>query len=359
MKLGTHQTMDPIRVDVESMPEDRDASVVVGASQKDDGSLERSLQVEGPLFGHGASGRCGFDAGRMSLAAGGDVAIGASFECCETFVFESIPDLGLPAAVEAFDGRLEASLVGHHEDGSDLEAETEANDPSDRIGIVVWSGEAVVVVELGVGGQAHFGPMFQERFEDELGGHASSRPGDGQAAMQGNSRKNRKMRATADAQPFDGIEAVELAVTGGQVGQVPSFWWRWTAWSLSAVEQSMTFEDASDGAHRGQRLDALLLEVSMDGRCAVLAQGASFLEPLASGKHTLLDGVWGASRLLRSGRTVLPVYAVESFSLGVSDPILDGGERNMEGACDGSHGLSTSHSGDHLASLICGELFEP
>ena len=118
-------------------------------------------------------------------------------------------------------------------------------------------------------------------------------------------------------------------------------------------------QDVADGADRGQRLEALLLEVSMDGRCAVLAQGASFFEPPASGKDPLLGGAWGAARLLRSRRTILPVEPVDAFSLGASDPILDGGERDAEGACDGLHGLSASDGSDHLSPLFCGEFFEP
>ena len=152
MELGTDQTMGPVGVHLESMSEDGEASVVVGAPQEDDGSLEGSLQVERPALGNGASGRCGLDPGGVSLAASGDVAVGAPFERSDASVLESIPHLGLPAAVEAFDSRLESGFVGHHEDGSDPEAEAEANDPADCIGIVAWSGEAVVVVELGVSG---------------------------------------------------------------------------------------------------------------------------------------------------------------------------------------------------------------
>ena len=64
--------MDPVGIDLKGMTEDGDAPALVGASQVEDGPMERrSLEVQTPAFGERASGWGGLDSGSMSVAASG------------------------------------------------------------------------------------------------------------------------------------------------------------------------------------------------------------------------------------------------------------------------------------------------
>lgn len=220
---GADEAVDPMGVGKEVVSEDWYVSAVVGASQVDDGSPEVRLEVETPWLRERASGGGGFDAGCVAGARGGDVALGAVSQSAEASVLEACPDFRLPTGVEAFDGGLEAGFVGNGEDGGDIEAEAEAYHAADGVGVLSRSGEAVVVVELGIAGQSEFAPVLVERFEDAVGSELPLGPDGREASVQRNSRENREVRPAADGHAFDGVEAVEFAASVGDFGEIPAF----------------------------------------------------------------------------------------------------------------------------------------
>jgi len=150
---GSNEPVKPSGVHQEGVSEEVGYSPGAGATKVDEASAGAALKVEFPPRGKGAARGSRFDAGGGSLAVRVQVPAGALLEGRERFVEEPGPDLALPPAVEALDGPLEARLSRRDEHRGDLEAQAEAGDAPDRVGMHVGSLEARVVVELGVRGQ--------------------------------------------------------------------------------------------------------------------------------------------------------------------------------------------------------------
>src|SRR5690349_3089115 len=73
---------------------------------------------------------------------------------------KALPDLGLPTGVEAFDSGLKAGFSWRSEDGSNAQAQTQADHPSQSVAKLVSSLETRVVIELGIGRQPKGFPMI-------------------------------------------------------------------------------------------------------------------------------------------------------------------------------------------------------
>jgi hypothetical protein len=350
---GSDETVDPIGVDWEVMTEDLDMPFVISASQINDPSLEGRLEVELPSLGEGGSSWCSFDPNGMASARSGDITFRTLFQAAKTPVLEASPDFGLPTAVETFDAGLESGLVGDSKDGSHAEAQTESNDATNGIRMLSGSCKAVVVVELGIAGQPDFAPVLLERFEDIVGTELSLRPGSREASMQGNSGKNRQMGPSTDCQTFDGIEAVQLAVSIGDLRDIPALGRRRAANTLSAIESAVPRQNAPDGSHRRQRVGVSLLEFSVNGTSTILAQCASFPESFASGQHLSFDGDAGAPGLLGNATTILPVDAIQSLSHGATDPMLNSRQGYTKGVSDGPQGRAISYFSNHPTPILC------
>lgn len=267
-------------------------------------------------------------------------------------MFKAGPDLGLPTAVEAFDGRLKSHFVRRGEDRSDLEAETESDHAADGVRVLPRSCEAVVVVELSIAWKAHVLPMAEEGLEDELGGDLALGPHGGETSEQGNSRENRQCWPATDGQAFDGVEAVEFRSLGSDGGEVPALGRSRPTDAFAAVEEAVSGQDAADGAYAGKRFGASLLQLAMDCRGAVLAKDAALLELLPESQHASFGGRVGSMDSLGGTGTVLPLDAIQSLTRGASDPVLDCGKGYPVGARHRSHRVSLPHVSDHLATLL-------
>src|SRR3990172_2124467 len=357
MDFSADHSLDPVVIDREGVPKNVGLSVVVGSPQVDEGALGGRLQVQPPAFGDGRAGRCGLDACGMALPRGGDVALGAGLQGGGAAMLETRPDLGLPEAVKVFDGRLEAGLVRNGEDRDNAQAQAQADHTADRVRVLPRSREAVVVVELGVARPADLAPMLLQGLDDEGGADPAFRPDRRQTAMQGNPRENRQLRPTADGQAFDGVEAVQFAVSVGDRGEIPTGGRRGTADAWAAIQHAMSGENATDGANRGERWGGLGPELSMDGRGSVLSQSAAILETLAGGQDASFQGGLGTSRLAWGGTAVVPIDAVQTLALSPLHPMLDGGQRNRVAIGDRSHGTASSNFSHHLGAILGRQVF--
>jgi len=267
---------------------------------------------------------------------------------------EAVPDFGLPTSVETLDGGLEPCFVGCGEDRRDLQAEAETDDAANGIGMLPGTRESIVVVELDVSRQSPIAPMPKQCLDDCRRGDPPFGPHRGQPSVKRNSGENRHMRTAADGKPFDGIEAVQLARPRGHFGEIPTGRWRRTAQSFASVETSMTCENSSDGPAGGNEID-LSKELSTNGVGTELAQSAVSLESFSSRENTSLEGQGCPISLPGSGRSILPVDAIETLLPGPICPILNGRERHGKAPGYGAPRLSLANSGDHFATIGRGE----
>lgn len=240
VEFGSDESVCPVGVDEVAMSEDFGMSRAVGSAEEDDGPLRWSLQVERPVFWKRQARRSGVDSWGMAFVTGLDVSAGALNEVSEPKVLEAVPDLGLPASIEAFDGRLKASFLGWSEDRNDVETEADANHSADRIGMLSGSGEPVVIVELGISRKAEHLPMFDQRSDDGLGGDAALGPGPGESAMQGNACQNAEVRPSLNRESFDRIKSIEFAVSLRHAGQIPALRRCRPASSHASIEETIS-----------------------------------------------------------------------------------------------------------------------
>lgn len=74
---------------------------------------------------------------------------------------ETDPELGLPLGIEAYNGGLKAGPMWEHENGQDLEGETEVDDTFHGSWMLMRSLKAGVVIEWNKVRQPSGAPMFQ------------------------------------------------------------------------------------------------------------------------------------------------------------------------------------------------------
>ena len=127
----------------------------------------------------------GLEAGDAALAIRADIPPRALVKGRERIVAEARPHLGLPAAVEVFDGGLESALLRRHKDWGDVEAQARPHDTAQDILPVVAALEDGVAVELSVGRPPELPPVLHERLRRGFRGHQRLRLGVGQPPMQG------------------------------------------------------------------------------------------------------------------------------------------------------------------------------
>src|SRR5574340_330794 len=289
VELGPHEPMEPGPLDREGVAEDPHRPRIIGPAQVDDpagaGHGRRSLPVGGP----GCSRLGGLDADRVVGPAGRHVAPRAEAQGREVLDPAAGPDLGLPAPVETLDGGLEARLPRRGEDRRDAQAETEPDDRSEDVRRSVAAVEADVVVELGVGRSAEGGPVLDEAAAREDAAEGRLRPGADQPAMEADPGEDLEGRATLEAQALDGVEAVELDPSGGEIGQVPARRRRGAAAALPAIEGPAAEEDAADRPDGGHPARGIMGdERGGDGDRAVLTEDARRAQRLAQGEDPLL-----------------------------------------------------------------------
>ena len=107
-----------------------------------------------------------------------------------------------------------------------------------------------------------------------------------------------------------------------------------------------TPEDAVDGPHRGRRGQALSQQRLTDGVRAdrsPIAVGQLASDP----QHQILQGDVRATGLVRHGRAIRPIHAIQALPFGALDPGSDRSDPNAEPAGDGTQGLAAADGGYH------------
>jgi len=302
--------------------------MIVGTSEEDDLASGMSLKVLPPRLREGLSEGSGQDAFGGSGTGGGNELGGLILKSLKGPVVEASPDLGLPAAVVAFDGGLEASLAGWSEDGYHLQRQTKTGDTAEVIGILVGSLEPRVVVELGIAGQTDLEPVFDQRQGSHLCRDGRSWPGGCQAAVKGDGIKGLDVDSAFNDKAGDDVDAIGFDLAGGDRRQVPTARRRWAPHPLTAVQSSPPLQDATDSANGGDLAMSSLDQFPPDGDITVLSQIACLLQ-FSAKLQDLFFGMpadpigWLAAR---TGGAVRPVHAIQPLSLGAANPAVNRGE---------------------------------
>lgn len=272
----------------------------------------------------GSSRRSEEDAFDGMSSGGGDELGGLILEGLQGVEVEASPDLGLPAAVVAFDGGLEARLARRCEDRSDLQGEADPADAPEVVGVVMGALESGVVVELSVTGQTELAPVFEQGRHADPRGDRGSGPGSRQAAVKRDGVKDLHIDSAFNDKAFDDVEAIDLNLFGSDLWQVPAAGRSRTAHPSVAVQSSSPFQDSTNRANRRDPAGYLSAQLSVDGDVAVLSQVAGLPKLLAQPQDFLFDvcrdtvgGLTG-----RSGGAVGPVDAVQAFSFGAAKPAV-------------------------------------
>jgi len=357
--LRANEAMQPMSIDVERMTEKAGPPPVVGASQEDDHSVWIALQVETPMFGKGATTWRGFDACHTAISRSRDVLGRSLAQSADRNVFESRPDLGLPTAVVALDGRLKTGLVRRRKDRRYAQTQAQPDHASDGIGVLPRTMEAIVVVELCIGGKPYRTPVLYQGIDHHLRAYGLGGPGDGQTAMQRYPRQNGHMGPTTNCQAFDRIETVQFGLCCRNRRKIPASWRRWTTNSSTAIQDTMTPQNPADRGNREQRCDPAGFRFASNSRSAKLSQRAVVLQPTADGQHLLFARTFRTLRSMGSRGMIVPIDTIQPLALSTLKPTLHGAKRNAEANRYGTPGGSTPHCSYNLPSSLGGAVFEP
>ena len=148
--LAARQAVRPVGAHGEALAEQVGVASLTGATDEDHLPGERCVQVQLEVLGHRPARWSGFGGRVRAGAVGGDVAIRAVLQFGDTGHTVALPDLGLPQAVEAFDGVLHAVLQRRHEHRNDPQRQTQATDAAHRVSELVRPLKHSVVVILGI-----------------------------------------------------------------------------------------------------------------------------------------------------------------------------------------------------------------
>lgn len=353
------EAMRPEWVDGEGTTKQANLTMIVGASEEDDLASRMSLKVLPPRLREGLSEGSGQDAFGGSGSGSGHELGGLILKSLKRSVVEASPDLGLPAAVIAFDGGLEAGLAGWSEDRYHLEGETKTGDTAEVVGILVGSLEPRVVVELGIAGQTDLAPVFDQGQGSPLRSDGGSRPGGCQAAMKGDGIKGLDVDSALNDKAGNDVDAIGFHLAGGDWGQVPTARRRWAPHPLTAVQSSPPLQDTTDSANGGDLAMSSLDELPPDGEITVLSQIACLLQFSAKPQNLFFgmtaDSIsWLAAR---TGRAVRPVHAFQPLSLGAANPAMNRGGAQSKPLGDRPDRNTSTDGSDHGSAASLDRVF--
>lgn len=164
-------------------------------------------------------------------------------------MMRALPDLLLPQRVEAFDVGLKARLARWREDRCDAVAEAKADDFADDVWAIMRALKARIVIELRVGGDADFAPMFIEP-------HDGPRAGDGGIDPSVDARPNEAFGGedvektdALNGQILDPIERIRIRLATRHSGQIPARRRSRAADATVGIQKPIAGENASDSAH--------------------------------------------------------------------------------------------------------------
>jgi len=352
IQLAADQAMGPAGIHLEGTTEETDSAGLRGATEEDHQPVGSGLQIRLPRGRERPSGGSGPDASGGALAVGVDIPLGAFLEVGERIMVEACPNLGLPPAVEVFDGGLEPAFVRWHEHGHDVESQARPYDATEDILPAVATSENHVVVELRVGRPPKLLPVLQECLHRGSRRHEWLRPSTGQPALQGNDVEDLEADAPFECQTLDNVEAVEFGPTCRQLGEVPTLRRRRAADPAPGIKCSSSLKDAADRPHRRYQRLASSHERAVEGPGSILAQITRLLQFASHADHEVLDRRFGPMDRPRDRRSIAPIDAVQGQIPGTSAPPLHGGEAHPMGPGHRSHRRAGPDLRDHRAPLL-------
>src|SRR3990172_6894870 len=225
MELGADQAVGPMRVHGKRASQQRNAPLVVGTSEIDDRSLGNHGEIERPFLGEGTALGGRLLTYGVTSTVGRDELAGLRPEIRSRVESEAVPDLGLPASVVALDASLKTGFTGRRKDRSDVQTQAKTRDASQGVWMDVRTVKHGIVVELGVVRQAKSAPMAHQRLHHDFACDCRVRPRGDQPAVQGNPIEDFYAHTALDDQSLDDVEAVQLGLLTGKVGQVPTSRW--------------------------------------------------------------------------------------------------------------------------------------
>ena len=175
--LTANQTMRPQWIDLKGMTKQADRAGFGGATYEDHHSLGVNLEIGLPGEKQGTALGRTINPCRSALAVGPDVAAGLRLKAGQGIMVEATPHLGLPTAVEVFDGSLEAGLPGRCEHRGHAQLQADPDNAAQGVATAVATLEDCVVVELCISGQPELTPVLQKRRHRAFGAHQPLRPG--------------------------------------------------------------------------------------------------------------------------------------------------------------------------------------
>src|SRR4029079_5483556 len=180
------------------------------------------------------------------------------------------------------------------------------------------------------------------------------RPGGRQATVQRHPVEDLDLGTTPDGQSLDDVKAIQLRTGLGQVRQVPTPRRRRAANPAATIPGSTPFQDAVDGAYRGNLCESLFLQSLLDGVSPVGPQVAVLTELATQMQHLFLQFGGRAVGWVGTPGTVFPVHPVEALTLGPFDPVDHGADTHAKAASHGTAGLVLTNSRHHLATSLGG-----
>jgi len=352
------EAVGPVGGNAESPAEESDRVIVVGSAQEDYGSTRWGLKIEAPGRRERSPARGRFAANRGHLAEGADETSGLILERRQRREVESLPDLGLPAAVEVLDLALESGFSGRGEDRSYAEAEAHAGDAPQDIGMVLRAEETSVVIELDVVGQAEFAPMRNDVVHSGFGSYAALGPGDRKASEEGDAGEHIDEGTSFDGQAFYHVEAVEFCASGGEIWEIPALGRREVTEAAPAVESPSALQDASDRSEGRERGGPHGMQLPEDGRRSELSEVAAFHEIHAKVQDQIFDGLVAAIREARRDRGPIgEVRSVQAALAGSLAPQLDGAETDGKAPRHFTHREAAADHGDHVPPPLLERVF--
>ncbi len=357
--FATNEAVNPQRVNTKEVPEQADLAVVIGASQENDSAHRRSLKILLPGAGEWPTRRSGQNAFGGTSSGGGDELGGLVLERFQGVEMEASPNLGLPAAVVAFDGGLETGFARRREDRSHLQGEADAGNTTEVIGVVMSTLEPGVVVELSVTGQTDLMPVFDQSGHREPRGDCGSRPGSRQGTVKRDGVKDFHVDSAFNDKAFDDVEAIGLDLPGSQLGQVPAAGRAWPAHPSVAVQGSSPFQDSANGANRRDPAVSLPDQLPADGEVTVLSQVACLPKLLAQLQDLVFDirGDTVSGLPGRSRGSVGPVHTTQTSSFGPAHPAVHGRVAQPKAPSDRAQRITSADGRNHCPAKPLDRVF--
>ena len=346
-QFAAHQPVRPEAIDADRFFQQANASLGVGAPQKDDaGLLRRGRDGRRERVAR----RGAVLAGGVALAVRGDIGAGTALQGAQVRMPPTLPDFLLPTVVEAFNVSLETGFARRRKDGDDAQTEAQMHDAAQAVGLGVRALKTGVVVKLGEGRQTVILPVCAQGGEHVVGGEAGARPALGQRAVQRQGIEDVQQRSVFEDQPLDQIEGIQFGAALRHGGQMPACR-RWGSALATGGSESGASHEASQGAESGGP-KVLAEEFSTERRRAVFAQGRVTLEPGAQSQDA--PDEWARRAVLGAAvaaRSVGKVGTVKALALGAVKPFVSGARADAKAPGDRAEGSATPERRNDLAAF--------